>query len=223
MLHALASEKKYSFLSNAVPQPKPKVFAPPVPSLSNQSQLQMLQKKSDCACGGQCTNCQGKASSLNFVGDLDDVFSFAPDVTKPKKGMPDFIDKAIKDCNDICDTAYADPALNRGGGGVVCKGSTKCACVFDVAPLTRGQCPDFDHIVWKHEIKHIDEGECPPGDGMSRLKAQTAADRTRLECIHRKESIDDIKKALPEAKGNCKTGMETIKTGLEEWVAAHNC
>lgn len=223
MLHALASEKKRSFMSSAVPQPKSKFFAAPVPSLSNQSRLQMLQRKSDCECGGQCGSCGEKAkSTLNFIGDMDDVFSIAPDVTKPKKKMPDFVTKAIKDCNDICDTAYADPTLNRGGGGVVCKGQTKCACVFDVPPLTRGQCPDLDHIVWKHEIQHIDEGDCPAGDGMSRLKARSAADRTRLECIHRKESIKDIKKALPEQKGDCKTGMETIKTGLETWVTA-NC
>lgn len=246
MLHAGMKEaKKPMALSN--PAPPSQRWAPQKEQLSrgemtaqsvygNQAILRMLgggsagepsmMRKQACDRGGSCTSGKGIASNgqshFNFFGDLDDgVFKFAPDIRKPPSEMAKFA-KALVKCKNICDSAYADPSLNKGGGGVVCEGTTKCACVFDVPPLTRGQCPDFDEVVFKHESRHVSEGDCPDSPGLSRLGPKDPSTLTATECKHRKESIKEIDDALPKAAGACKTGMTTIRGRLDTWVKA-NC
>jgi hypothetical protein len=194
-----------------------------MPVLSNQSRLQMLERKQDCACGGQCEGCKAKASpSLNFYGDMeDDTFSFEPDVRHPPEPLPDYLQTALT-CKGLCDRAYADPALNRGGGGIVCERGVKCACVFDVPPLRRGQCPDLDHVVQTHEDRHLSEAVCSATAPLSRLGARPGVDRVTVECTHRRESIAELDAVIPRATGTCKTGMEAVRSGLDAWVRA-NC
>lgn len=231
MLHALTSEKKYSFLSSALPQPKSRFFEPPVLSFSNQSRLGVLQRKPECACGGQCNDCKGKAES--FYGDLDEgIEKQMPGENLPAaptdETTPEPMDKGDKpkkaSCTDICDRAYKDSALNTGGGGVVCDGATKCACVFDVPPLKRGQCADFDKVVMTHEKKHVSENtsKCDPKGGLHRAEVRDPSKLTEAECRHRKASIKDLDKVIPKNKGDCKTGMESIRDLLDTWVKA-NC
>lgn len=225
MLQTLASEKKYSFLSNAMPQPKPRVFAPPVPSFSNQARLQMLQRKPDCACGGKCGDCQSKTDSRpHFIGEVDDgIPRLAPDPDPIATPMdaPDAGKKAPT-CGDVCDRAYKDASLNSGGGGVLCDGSTKCACVFDVPPLKRGQCPDFDKVVTTHETRHLTDVDCDATKGLHRPPFKDPAKANASECEHRKQSITEMDALIPTAKGDCKTGMESIRGQLDTWVKA-NC
>lgn len=199
-----------------------------MPVLSNQSRLQMLERKTDCACGGQCGGCKGKKAS--FIGDLDDdVLRLAPDgseATTQEAGSPATEAEPLQSggggCTSLCNRAYADPALNGGGGGVVCEKGVKCACVFDVAPLTRGQCPGFDAIVLAHETRHLPETDCSATAPLSRLGTRSGVDLTTVECTHRRESIREIDAILPGSAGICKTGMQSIRAQLDTWVKA-NC
>lgn len=202
-----------------------------MPALSNQSRLQMLERKTDCACGGQCGGCKSKASSsLNFYGDLEgDILRLAPDgpgETTQEIGSPGSEAEPLQSggggCTSLCNRAYADPALNTGGGGVVCEKGVKCACVFDVSPLRRGQCPGFDAIVLAHETRHLPETECSATAPLSRLGPRPGVDLMTVECTHRRESIREIDAILPGSAGICKTGMQTIRNGLDAWVKA-NC
>jgi len=235
MLQAPVSEKKLSLMSGARPQPRSRIFAPPVYSFSNQSRLQTLQKKSDCACGGDCSECKSKSSGsqMGFLDELEDnTFQQLPDETPPTGGPVETGPSDAEplqggggggsNCSSLCDRAYASPALNYGGGGVVCERGTMCPCVFDVAPLRRGQCPGFDAVVLAHERRHMPESICPANAPLSRLGPPPGVDRTAVECIHRRESIAEIDAIIPGAAGICKTGMEQIRARLAAWVAA-NC
>jgi len=206
----------------------------PIHSWQNPSTLPTLQRKRDCACGGECPECKAKAARqrLNFSGELtDNVFQFGPgDANAPAPIAADTGSdagiakpaKAAGDCTDLCDRAYADSALNTGGGGVVCEKGVKCACVFDVPPLKRGQCPDFDEVVRNHERRHLPEADCAADAPLSRLGPKPGVDLTAAECTHRKESCAEIDALLPTAKGDCKTGMTSIRAGLASWITA-NC
>jgi hypothetical protein len=236
MLQALASEKKQSFLSSTIPPPKARVFAPPVPSFSNQSRLGTLQRKPDCACGGQCGSCQAKkTSAVGYEGDLDDgVYAVspedaapAPSPEAPTEASP--MDDSKKDkpakppsCDDVCERAYKDPNLNKQGGGVICDHGAKCPCVFDVSPLKRGQCPDLDADILAHETKHMPGGDCPSDPAPSRLKPRDPKNLTKEECEHRKASVKNLESIIPKSKGDCKTGIQTIHDRIDTWVKA-NC
>jgi hypothetical protein len=195
---------------------------PPVPSFNNQSRFQTLQRKPDCMGTGK--------SALGFIGELDDgVFGLTPEDAQPTPptdapAVPTPMD--VKDkppsCSDVCDRAYTDSKLNKGGGGVVCDHGAKCPCVFDVPPLKRGQCPDLDTIVLSHETKHVSEGDCGSDPAPHRLGPKDPSTLIPTECKHRKESITELDAAIPNNKGDCKTGMQTIRDGVSTWVKA-NC
>jgi len=229
MRHALAPDRKYSS-AGAPPQPKRRASAPPAAVFSNQSALEAIQRKSDCAYGGECADCKKETES--FYGDLDEgIEKQTPGkeekpADKPKDEKKPEKPKETKapSCTDICDRAYQDDTLNSGGGGVVCDGATKCACVFDVPPLTRGQCPDFDKVVLNHEQKHVTENnsECDPKGGLHRAKVKDESKLVDAECRHRKASIKELDEAIPKQKGDCKTGMKSVRDLLKTWVDA-NC
>ena len=125
-------------------------------------------------------------------------------------------------CTAICNRAYADPALNFGGGGVICDGATMCACAFDVPPLRRGQCPGHDAIVLAHERAHFADVDCNPSRGLHRPPFRDPARAVASECAHRRTSIADIDRILPGSSGICRTGMQAIRGQLNTWVRA-NC
>jgi len=125
-------------------------------------------------------------------------------------------------CQQVCDVAYGDSSLNAGGGGVVCNGTQKCACVFDVPPATRGECPELDKIVMTHETRHLPEVKCDDAEHMYRGEASSVADLIKVECTHRKESIAEMDTAIAGAKEPCKTKMTQIRADLDTWVKA-NC
>jgi len=199
---------------------------------------QELQRKQDCACGGQCAECGGNASQkpMGFNGDLEKVFSLTPEGNQPanqEEGGPDgggaqpaqtaTPAPAQSPCSVLCDQAYANPALNTGGGGLVCMNGLVCACVFDNPPLRRGMCPGFDAIVMNHERRHLGEAEpCPANATIRRLGPAPGVDLLAIECLHRRESIAEIDAILPGSAGICRTGMEEIRRQLATWVAA-NC
>jgi hypothetical protein len=124
-------------------------------------------------------------------------------------------------CSDICSRAYANPALNSGGGGVICDGATKCPCAFDVAPLVKGQCPGFDALVVQHEQHHLSDVDCNPAGGLHRPPFRNPGQANASECAHRTESIAQLDAILPIAAGICKSGMQAIRSQLQTWVTAH--
>lgn len=179
----------------------------------------------------------GVRGAESFYGDLDDnleklgsdagPIATPLDAASPPTPMDTKdADKKPKaaDCQDICDRAYKDSSLNGGGGGVVCDGATKCPCVFDVPPLTRGQCSDFDKIVLTHETKHVKDNNsaCDPKKGLHRAEVRDKSKLTATECTHRKASIKELDEAIPKNKGDCKSGMQSIRDLLDTWVTA-NC
>ena len=250
MLHAPTSDRKRGAVNPAVAEAAMRRFVPPMPAASNQTRLQTLQRKPDCACGGKCDSCAQKRES--FIGDLDEKIekltpdggsSRPPGSTLPYREAKDLADcirimgaestdycrevvlgEKQQTCTDICDRAYSDASLNTGGGGVDCDGAKKCACVFDVPPLKRGQCPDFDQVVLNHESKHVTDNnsDCDPTKGLHRAKVRDVSKLVQTECKHRKASIAEIDVLIPKAKGDCKTGMESIRAILDTWVKA-NC
>jgi hypothetical protein len=183
---------------------------------------------SSCAGGGPCET-EKREEPMNFSGELDNgVFAIGPDggrspvpLAGPDAGTPIDAGPAAGDCTSLCSRAYADPHLNQGGGGVVCEKGVKCACVFDVSPLHKGDCPKFDAIVLAHETRHLPESDCAANAPLSRLGPKPGVDLTAQECTHRKESIAEMDAILPDATGACKTGMTSIRAGLAAWVAAH--
>lgn len=197
-----------------------------MPGLSNQSRLQMLERKQDCACGGQCAECGGKAGARpNFIGDVDDgIPRQLPDEGTPATPVKEGdAAKKAPSCKDICDRAYNDASLNHSGGGVICDGATKCACVFDVLSIKRGQCPSFDkNVVEKHETAHLVDVDCDSTKGLHRPPFRDPSKATESECAHRKETIKDIDALLPKSAGICKKGMKELRGVLDTWIKA-NC
>jgi len=188
------------------------------------SQGGVLQRK--CACGGECADCQekqaeGAAGRPALFGDVDDVVPEpAPGQTTPRAVPMKEGAKKAANCTDICDRAYKDSSMNQDGGGVICDGNTKCPCVFDGLSMKRGQCTDWDRIALNHETKHLPEVDCDPEKGLHRPhprdKSQAHADS--LECAHRKDDIPELEKALPKARGGCKTQIEKHLKFLRVWV-----
>jgi RHS repeat-associated protein len=128
----------------------------------------------------------------------------------------------VDPCKDICDRAYKDATLNSGGGGVICDGATKCPCVFDVAPTTKGDCPALDKIVLDHETKHLVDVDCDAKKGLHRPPFKEGKDPTAIECEHRKASVKELKDALGASTENCQKRMKVIIESLETWIKA-NC
>jgi hypothetical protein len=182
--------------------------------------------------GGSCPKCRQEGiGSPAYYGDLDKgVPQLTPDAGAPAQttdaGAPvpktDAGAPAGGDCSSICDRAYANSSLNFGGGGVICDGSTKCACVFDVPPLHRGQCPDFDANVRAHETRHLGDVDCNPTGGLHRPGFRNPSAANASECTHRRESMAELDAVIPRQTGACKPGMQTIRAMLASWVQA-NC
>jgi hypothetical protein len=140
---------------------------------------------------------------------------------KVEEKAPEAGKKALT-CTEICDQAYKDPSLNHGGGGVICNGNQKCACVFDVSPITRGECPDFDAIVLHHEQRHLTDVDCDPSKGLHRPPFKDPTKAIASECAHRTVSIAEMDTAIAKATEPCKGKMTTIRGELDTWVKA-NC
>lgn len=239
MLHAPVSDRKRTANPDVASAALRRFFAP-LASFSNQARLR----------GGKCAD--RRKGAPRFVGDVEDgIPRLGPDdpsrrmrgSTLPYREATELAkcirimgeensaycretvlgEKPVKNpCTDICDRAYKDASLNGGGGGVICDGSTKCACAFDVPPLTRGQCPDLDTIVITHETNHLSDVDCDATKGLHRPPFRNPADATKSECTHRKQSITELDGAIAKATGNCKTGMQSIRSQLDTWVKA-NC
>jgi hypothetical protein len=168
-----------------------------------------------------------KTPRARFIGEVMDTPTLAPNADGSET-ISDGGEAATPaqagggGCTDICNRAYADASLNFGGGGVICDGATKCACVFDVAPLRRGQCPGFDAIVLTHERRHLTDVDCNPSGGLHRPPFRDPSQATTSECTHRRESIAEMNRIIPGASGICRTGMVSIRDQLNTWVTA-NC
>jgi len=196
------------------------------PAFSDQAAV----PKKECSCGGSCPECKQEAMGApTFIGDLDEGWpKLAPDAGTAAPGAAAGTPVELAKggggggCTSICNRAYADSSLNDGGGGVICDGATKCACVFDVDPLRRGQCPGFDAIVQAHETRHLGDVDCNPTGGLHRPPFRDPSAATASECAHRRESIAEMDAILPKAAGICKTGMQSIRADLDTWVRA-NC
>jgi hypothetical protein len=165
-------------------------------------------------------------ATARFIGELQDVPTLngedAGTVTDGGDAEPLQAGGGGGGCTNICDRAYASSSLNFGGGGVICDGSTKCACAFDVAPLTRGQCPGFDAIVLAHERGHLTDVDCNASGGLHRPPFRDPSAANASECTHRRASITQMDAIIPGAAGTCKTGMQSIRAQLDTWVRA-NC
>ena len=98
---------------------------------------------------------------------------------------------------------------------MICDGATKCPCVFDVAPLTRGACPGFDAIVLAHERRHLGDVDCNPSGGIC-IGRRSAILRTRWRPSARIAgiSIAEMDRIIPGSSGICRTGMTSIRAGL---------
>jgi hypothetical protein len=115
MLHALTSYKKHSLPGGSMTQPKAGVFAPPVPSFSNQSRLGMLQRKTGCGCGGsapECVGCnKGNESTLQRrVGNQ----------TEPN-GVPPIVHEVLRSPGHPLDAktrAFLEPRFEHDFGNV---------------------------------------------------------------------------------------------------------
>ncbi|PAP76023.1 hypothetical protein BSZ37_05985 [Rubrivirga marina] len=94
--------------------------------------------------------------------------------------------------------------------------------MFDVPPLTRGQCPGFDAIVLLHERRHLTDVDCDPSQGLHRPPFRDPSAATASECAHRQESIREMDRIIPGSAGICRTGMQSIRAQLATWVSA-NC
>jgi hypothetical protein len=126
-------------------------------------------------------------------------------------------------CDQICAEAYKDPKCNDGGGGVICNGATKCPCVFDVPPATKGECPDLDADVLRHETAHLGEVDCDPNRGLHRPQAKDPSKLIGNECTHRTASRAKLDAAIKTAAEPCKTKMTTIRDNqIDPWLKA-NC
>jgi Domain of unknown function (DUF4157) len=134
-------------------------------------------------------------------------------------------EKKARTCDQICNDAYADSSLNSAGGGVICDGSTKCACTFDIpvgSGIKRGECPEIDRIAKKHEERHLVDVDCDASKGLHRPPFKDPSKATSSECAHRKETSDELNEAIKKAADPCKTKMNDLKSVLDTWVKA-NC
>jgi hypothetical protein len=180
----------------------------PWPSLEpmGPSQSAGLQRK--CYCGGACAECRQKqvegAAPPAFFGDVEDGIPKLMPEAEPTIPQPEPMDKTAS-CKGICDRAYATSSMNQDGGGVICDGATKCPCVFDGIFTRRGQCPDFDRIVLRHEESHLQEVDCDPKKELHRPPPRN---RSFSECEHYKLTIPDLKAAIPKARGDCEKEMK---------------
>lgn len=165
---------------------------------------------------------QSRIPFAGFIGEIDDTPAIVPGLTDERTPTRTSGSTGGGGCTDICNRAYANSSLNSGGGGVICDGATKCACVFDVAPLRKGQCPGFDAIVLNHERQHLTDVDCNPSGGLHRPPFRDPSAANASECTHRRASIAEMDRIIPGAAGICKTGMQSIRSQLNTWVTA-NC
>jgi hypothetical protein len=128
-------------------------------------------------------------------------------------------------CDQVCDAAYKESDCNSGGGGVICNGATKCACVFDIpvgAGIKRGECPEIDRIAKIHEERHLTDVDCNSSKGLHRPPFKDPSKATSSECTHRKETSALLTEAMKKATDPCKTKMGDLRSVLDTWVKA-NC
>lgn len=142
---------------------------------------------------------------------------------KESKKTEDKPEKKVRSCDEICSDAYKDSSLNHSGGGVICDGSTKCACVFDLKELglTKGECPAQDADIKHHEEQHLGDVDCDPSKGLHRPPFKDPSKAIASECAHRSESIHNLDEAIKKAGEPCKTKMTTVRSALDTWVKAH--
>jgi hypothetical protein len=96
--------------------------------------------------------------------------------------------------------------------------------VFDLpgAGITRGECPLMDTVILAHERRHVAGGDCPDTPGLSRLGPRDPSTLIAEECVHRRESIEEMNDAIRNSGEPCKSKMQVVQDGLRSWVAA-NC
>ena len=127
-------------------------------------------------------------------------------------------------CDEICNDAYSNSSLNQAGGGVICDGATKCACVFDLTEfgLKKGECPAQDADIKHHEERHLTDVDCDPSKGLHRPPFKDPSQAIASECAHRTESVHNLDEAIKKAGEPCKTKMTAVRNGVDGWVKA-NC
>lgn len=133
-------------------------------------------------------------------------------------------EKKARTCEEICNDAYKDSSLNEQGGGVICDGSTKCACTFDLlhGTIKRGECPELDRIAKKHEERHLVDVDCDASKGLHRPPFKDQSKVASSECTHRHETTAELDEAIRKAGEPCKTKMANERSLLDNWVKA-NC
>jgi len=130
----------------------------------------------------------------------------------------------IKGCAEICQEALNDSKISKkGGGGVICYGTTKCACMFPEYGITPGQCPAYDAIVDKHEKGHFGDVTCDACTKLSRPPSDDPSKINDSECALRKQTSQDCDVALlGEKDSKCKAALQALKDDEDQWVTA-NC
>jgi hypothetical protein len=142
-------------------------------------------------------------------------------------------------CNTICqDYAKAHPEdADAAGGGIVCAGSTRCACIWNTPRHTIGQCPEIDDCAFAHEKGHCDEVQecdpCIPGpyrpflkDSMKAREAECSKRGPEADCLAalvRKYESQKNYKCVGQAFQGCAKQREydemCCKPGLtKEWL-----
>jgi hypothetical protein len=129
-------------------------------------------------------------------------------------------EKKAATCDDICSRAKADSKLNDSAGGVICDGATKCACLFDYAPLgiVRGECPELDATSRRHEERHLSDVDCDASKGLHRPPFRDPAKATESECAHRTEQRDALTEAIKKAVEPCKTKLTSLRDAQDAFV-----
>jgi RHS repeat-associated protein len=132
-------------------------------------------------------------------------------------------------CSGVCE-AYMRLAMQLGmsldGGGVLCRGKFKCACVYGYPQhqIFPGKCKALDEIIRRHEFKHFVDVDCnyPCNEVIPAIF--TDPDKAiASECEHRKASAQELDNAIDvESDEECIRNMKLIKNEvLDPWIKLH--
>jgi len=132
----------------------------------------------------------------------------------------------LKTCDEICNDARKNPSVSNSQGemgGIVCFDGKKCPCVFEYPSsygFKRGDCPEIDQIVKKHEEEHIRRGtECDTkGCSPTRGRYPAGRDARKEECDLKKQDIAELDKLSKSLNGKCAGDAALLKAMLDLWV-----
>jgi hypothetical protein len=151
---------------------------------------------------------------------------------------------AAHPCRDICQRAAQDVGLSEYpvkdaqgnvlyhvvGGGIICDGAQKCACIFSYQfehpnaagmkiTYNVGDCGLVDDCFCAHERKHLDDVECDPCKGLHRPEWKS---NKEIECKHRRADMECLKAAymqyFKDKDMDCFRLANVHYADLDKWV-----